>query len=414
VGWLAAGACLIVAACSNGNSGGTATPAPTPTPVPTPTPTPTPLPVTGVTSTQIAKFAAPWSFAFLPDGRMLVTERPASASQLLNPIDPGRFNLVDTSGNISVLSGLPANVGLLDVKIDPGYSTNHQIYVSFMERDPTAPRAGRSAADPSVDPAGLALARATLTVSATGVGQISDVRVIWRQAPKTAGVAGSGEPGGRIAFSPDGKYLFLTAGDRQELDPWIQRLDNTLGKVIRIFPDGSIPPDNPYVGRADALPEIWTFGHRNPYGLAFDAAGQLWENEMGPAGGDELNLLVPKANFGWPLVSYGNHYDGGGIPKPSPGDGFVASALVWTPVIAPSDMLFYRGSHFGNWNGDAILTGLQSKGLVRVRITGTTATEVQRIDMGVRIRAIEEAPDGALWVLEDQPSGRLLRLAPVF
>jgi glucose/arabinose dehydrogenase len=155
-------------------------------------------------------------------------------------------------------------------------------------------------------------------------------------------------------------------------------------------------------------------GHRNPYGLAFDAAGQLWENEMGPMGGDELNLLEKTNNYGWPNVSYGNNYDGGLIPKPAAGDGFAPSAYWWTPVIAPSNMIFYSGNVFGDWRGDAIISGLMSKGLVRVRVSGTTAKEVQRIDLGARIRSVTEGPDGAIWVMEDQPMGRLLKLSPVF
>lgn len=353
--------------------------------------------------------------AFLPDGRMLVTERPPVPTTLLNPIESGRLRLVAATGSVSApILGLPVNVGLLDIKLDPQFASNSRVYLSFMERDPAAPRKGRDAADTAIDPAGLALAKGTLRFSATGVAEVADATVIWRQAPKIVSYPGSGEPGGRIAFSPDGTYLYLTAGDRQELDPYIQDLTNTLGKTIRLYPDGSIPTSNPYYGRAGALAEIWTVGHRNPYGLAFNASGQLWQHEMGPKGGDELNLIEPTKNYGWPLVSYGDNYDGSPLPKPTAGDGFAMSAYWWTPVIAPSDMIFYSGAMFGDWRGDAIISGLQSDGLVRVRFNGNTAEEVQRIALGARIRAVAQAPDGAIWVLEDQPTGRLLRLMPVF
>ena len=237
--------------------------------------------------------------------------------------------------------------------------------------------------------------------------------VLWRQAPKIVSLPGSGEPGGRMAFSPDGRYLFVTAGIRQEFAP-AQDLAGTLGKIIRLNADGSVPGDNPFSGKAGALPEIWTLGHRNAYGLAFDASGRLWSSEQGPRGGDEFNAVVAGGNYGWPNVSNGDHYDGGVIPDHTPGDGFLAPAVSWSPVVAPAGMIFYSGSLFAAWRGDAILTGLQSAGIVRVRLNGGAATEVQRVSLGARIREVEQGPDGALWVLEDGPSGgRLLKLTPV-
>lgn len=368
--------------------------------------------VTGVNSTVMASFAAPWTLAFMPDGQMLVTERPASASTQDDTTAPGALWLVTATGsNSTAITGVPANVGVLDVKLAPDFATSRSVYVSYMERDPTAPRVGRNAADRGAQPVGLAVMRGTLAVGAL---QLTNVTTIWRQAPKIVSNIGSGEPGGRMAFSPDAQYLFIASGDRQELDAtFLFRLDNNLGKIVRIKPDGSIPSDNPYVATAGALPEIWTLGHRNQYGLVFNAAGDLWEAEMGPEGGDELNLIQPKSNYGWPAVSYGNHYGGGSIPKPAAGDGYAASAYWWTPVIAPSEMIFYSGTLFPDWKGDAILSGLASEALIRARITGTTAQEVQRISMGNRIRCVREAPDGSLWILEDQPSGRLIRLTPI-
>jgi glucose/arabinose dehydrogenase len=201
-------------------------------------------------------------------------------------------------------------------------------------------------------------------------------------------------------------------------------LGNTLGKVIRLTLDGRVPADNPYANTPNALPEIWAFGLRNPYGVAFDSAGTMWEAEHGPAGGDELNVIESSKNYGWPSVSYGNHYDGGLIAKPAPGDGYAPAAKWWTPAIAPSSMLFYNGGEFAAWNGDLIISALLSKALIRVHVSGNSVanglgTEVQRIDMLERMRAVAQAPDGSLWVLQDgmdksDHTGQLIKLAPVF
>lgn len=396
--WVAAGllaSLLMLAGCGGGSNNS----APPPPP---------PRPIASVQSTPITSFAAPWSMVFLPDGRLLVTERVYGGGV------PGNLWLVTQGGVTAPIAGLPTNVGMLDVVLHPAFGLNHTIYLSFIEPGgPNEPRVGRGAGDPTLNPAGLAVATATLTLGSDGGAQLSDVKVIWRQVPKIVSFPGSGEPGGRMTFSPDGKYLFVAAGDRQEFEP-VQQLDNTLGKVVRLYPDGTPPSDNPFVGKTGALPEIWTLGHRNPYGLAFDANGVLWENENGPKGGDELNLIQPGLNYGWPSVSYGSAYTGEKYPEPMPGDGFAPAAVVWTPAIAPSGMIFYSGNLFAAWRGDAVITGLVSKALVRVHFTGSTAAEVQRIDMGARMRAILQAPDGAIWALEDAPTGRLLKLAPVF
>ena len=395
---------LALTACGGGSS----TPASAPPPAPTPPPPP---PITGVTSTPVATFAAPWSMAFLPDGRLLVTERIYDNVSL-----PGNLWLVTQAGAMSAIAPLPANFGVLDVLPDPNFLHNQKVYLTFLEpAGPNDPRVGRNAADPSRASYGLALATATVVFDASGGATLSQFSVIWRQTPKIVSFSGSGEPGGKMAFSPDLKYLFLTAGDRQELDiAFVFSLANTLGKTIRLFPDGSVPPDNPFAGQPGALPEIWTLGHRNQYGLAFAPDGRLWEHENGPLGGDEFNPLAPGNNYGWPAVSYGSDYLGNKYPEPAPGDGYTMAAIQWTPAIAPSAMVFYSGSMFAAWQGDAILTGLQSHGLVRIHTQDATASEVQRIPLGARIRSIVESSDGALWVLEDTPSGRLLKLAPTF
>lgn len=359
----------------------------------------------------VATLPSPWAMVFLPDGRMLVTERPAPGL-LLNPTAPGNLRLVTQAGQVSApITGLPANVGVLDVILDPHFAQNHIIYFSYIDRDPTAPRIGRDAADTRIDPAGIAVVRAVIDVDAVGGPALTTSTVIWHQFPDIVSFPGSGEPGGRLTFSPDGTYLFIAAGDRQEFAP-VQSLDNTLGKIVRIFPDGSIPPDNPYVGVAGALPEIWSLGHRNQYGLTFTHDGTLWEHEMGPMGGDELNIIQPRVNFGWPNVSYGNGYDGTLFPKPAPNDGFAPSVLWWTPVIAPSSMIVYTGTAFPQWQDDFIISGLQSKGLVIVQPWGTTAIEIARVDLGGRVRDVVQGPDGSLWALYDQPDGRLIQLKP--
>ncbi|UZK65165.1 PQQ-dependent sugar dehydrogenase [Sphingomonas sp. M1-B02] len=387
-------ALLALAACGGGGGGGggsvvtpTPTPSPTPAPAPAPTPTPSPTatPITSVRSTTVATFASPWAMVFLPDGRALVTEKG------------GALRLVTQAGAVSAaLGGVPAVAaggqgGLLDVALHPDFATNRLVYLSFAES--------------GTGGAGLAVARGTLAED--GSPRLSGTSVIWRQTPK---VSGANHFGGRMAFGPTG-HLFVTAGERQQGSP-AQDLTKTLGKVVRLNADGSVPADNPFVATAGARPEIWSFGHRNPYGLFFDQVGRLWENEMGPEGGDEFNLIARGGNYGWPNASNGQDYGGGNIPDHAAGDGFVAPLAWWTPVIAPGGMILYSGTLFAPWQGDAILAGLVSGGLVRVRFSATSAAEVQRIGLGQRIREVEQGPDGAIWVLEDGAAGRLRRLVP--
>ena len=372
------------------------TPTPTPSPSPSPSPTPTNLAVSDVAGVAVriqamATLATPWSFNFLPSGR-IVTSQVLEGVRVLTP-----------GGTPSaVATGMPARVnGIFDIVPSPNYTADRRIFVSFSEFGPVEP-------DPTLRKAGLAVFSAQLDTRVDGAPALRDVKVIWRQVPK---YYTAGEYGGKLAFSPDGRYLFITNGDRQTFDP-AQALDNTVGKTIRIFPDGRIPRNNPGATIAGWAPEVWTIGHRNPYGIAFDAAGQQWQSEHGPKGGDEFNLIIRGGNYGWPKVSWGDNYDGGPIPKPTPGDPYVAPATHWTPAIAPAGMIFYHGSLFPAWRGKAILGGLVSQGLVIVETNGRRAAEIDRLPLRARIRDLREGPDGALWVLEDAPTGRLLRLTP--
>lgn len=374
---------LLLWLCACGGEDGTPTsPAPTPTPTPTPSPTPTPPPTTMVSTSPIATFDNPWAMVFMPDGRMLVTERT------------GRLRLVTAGGQVTTVTGTPAVAdagqgGLLDVALDPNFTANQRVYLSYAE-------AGS-------DGTGLAVARGTL---AGDGGSLTGVSVIWRQTPKIANE--SRHFGGRLAFGLDQK-LYITAGERHQGAP-AQDMAGTLGKIVRINADGSIPSDNPFIGTSGARTEIWTLGHRNPYGLAFTADGRLFESEMGPEGGDEFNLITRGANYGWRIVSEGN--DGEILPRHSTRPDLSAPLVSWTPVIAPGGMIQYSGSRFVGWKDDFILAGLVSGGLVRVRVSGNTASEVARINLNARIREVEQGPDGAIWVLEDGGSGRLLRLDP--
>jgi glucose/arabinose dehydrogenase len=331
--------------------------------------------------TELADFEVPWALEFVPDGRLLVTEQKGS----LKLYTPG-------TGAIATIEGaLPAVAyggqgGLSDIVLHPHFAENGFVYLSYAE-----PGSG--------DTRGAAVARGKLTLTPTG-GSIAGLEVIWRQSPK---VDGGGHYSHRIAFAPDGK-LFISSGDRQKFDP-AQDMQANLGKVIRLNDDGSVPNDNPFNG-AGVTPQIWTLGHRNPLGLAFDAQGKLWELEMGPQGGDELNLVVRGENYGYPIVSNGDHYDGKVIPDHPTRPEFKAPAAFWNPVISPSSLMIYSGSEFPEWRGNAFIGGLSSQSIVRIEFDGESAREAERFPMGMRIRAVEQGPDGAIWVLEDEREGR--------
>ncbi len=374
---------VALAGCGGDDGDGPVNPAPTPTPSPSATATSTP-PVTAVDQRVVASFDNPWAMVFLPDGRMLVTEKP------------GRLQLVTQTGTRVQVANVPrvtysGQLGLQDVVLDPGFASNGRIWLSY--------------AEPATGGQQLAVARATLNVA--GTPRLDDVTVIWRATPATTG----GQLGARLAFAPDGRTLFISSGERQQGTP-AQDLSGTLGKIVRIALDGSPAAGNPFATTAGARAEIWSLGHRNPYGLVFASDGRLFESEMGPAGGDEFNLIEAGRNYGWPRVSEGDNYDGSPIPRHASNTAFTAPLVSWTPVIAPGGMIQYRGSAFSGWNGDFLLAGLTQQGLVRVRVTGTTAREMARISLGARIREVEEGPNGSLWVLRDGDSGALVELTP--
>ncbi|HEY6545260.1 MAG TPA: PQQ-dependent sugar dehydrogenase [Dokdonella sp.] len=337
-------------------------------------------------ATPLATFDEPWAMAFLPDGRVLVTEKQGRLKLLVPGAQP-----LDIRGVPEVAYG--GQGGLGDIALHPSFADNHHVYLSYAEKGEGGAR-------------GAAVARATLTLDATG-GSLSDVSVIWRQQPK---VSGNGHYAHRLLFGPDGK-LWISSGDRQKFDP-AQDMQANLGKLLRLEDDGRVPADNPFAKDGGVAAQVWSLGHRNPLGIAFDRAGRLWEVEMGPEGGDELNLIVRGANYGYPIVSDGDHYDGRDIPDHATRPEFAAPKLAWTPVISPSSLVIYSGTPFRDWDGDALIGGLSSEALVRVEFSGETAREAARYDMGKRIRAVKQAPDGSLHLLEDGASGRLLRLTP--
>jgi aldose sugar dehydrogenase len=336
-------------------------------------------------ATPVAAFDEPWAMTFLPDGRLLVTEKA------------GRLLVVTTAGEKSApVSGVPevdygGQGGLGDVVLHPDFAGNGVLYLSYAEAGEDGVR-------------GAAVMRAKLELTGNG-GALTDQQVVWRQDPK---VRGRGHYGHRIAFSPDG-YLFISSGERQHFTPAQDREQN-LGKVLRLNDDGSVPEDNPFADQGGVTAQIWTLGHRNPLGLAFGPDGRLWEHEMGPRGGDEFNLVVRGENYGYPIVSNGDHYDGRNIPDHDTRPEFEAPKEYWVPSISPAGLVIYTGDVFPEWQGDAILGGLGSQALVVVAIEGDTASEAARYPMGERIREVEQGPDGAIWLLEDGEGGRLLKL----
>ncbi|MDN5782366.1 MAG: PQQ-dependent sugar dehydrogenase [Luteimonas sp.] len=339
-------------------------------------------------TTEVASFDEPWAMAFLSDGRLLVTEKKGT----LKLVDPATGSSGDIKGVPEVDYGGQGGFG--DIALHPDFAANQVVYVSYAE-------AGDG------DTRGAAVARGTLALDDNGGGTLQDLKVIWRQVPK---VEGRGHYGHRLLFGKDGK-LWISSSERQKFDP-AQDMQSNLGKVIRLDDDGSVPADNPFADKGGVTAQVWSLGHRNLLGLAFDAQGRLWEDEMGPKGGDELNLIERGGNYGYPIVSNGDHYDGRDIPDHDTRPEFNAPKAWWSPVISPSSLMIYSGDMFPDWQGDGFIGGLSSQSLVRIEFDGDKAREAQRFDMGQRIRAVEQGPDGAIWLLEDGKGGRLLKLTP--
>ena len=372
------------------------------------------------TMTQVATFKLPWRLAFLPDGRMLVTEKV------------GPVWLVTQKGEKTPVENAPAVLyqgqgGMLGVFVSPKYATDHSVYLTY--------------AEPGDEPgtSGLAMARARLTIGES-TASLDGLQVLWRDMPKGRG----GQFGAAIAFSPDGQYLFLSVGDRQRMTP-AQDPNTQVGKILRLTLDGKPAPGNPMAGKtgATSLPlinpprdteaaktapvistytvsgqnlapsETWTSGHRTPYGLAFAPDGRLWEIEHGPRGGDELNLIEPGKNYGWPLVSYAVNYNGVPIASPDTRSDLAKPVIYWTPIIAPGNLMFYNGNMFPQWKGSALFGGMATQTLNRITFDGKGgATPAERWNVGHRIRDVEAGPDGALWMLEDANPGGLFRVTP--
>jgi glucose/arabinose dehydrogenase len=342
--------------------------------------------------TEVARgFDMPWALAFLPDGRMLVTEKAA-----------GTIRIVTAKGAKSApLAGLPAvdardQGGMLDVEVGPDFARSPMVYFSYAE-----PRDGGN---------GLAVARGRLMDGAAP--KLTDVQVIFRAQPT---LDSTKHFGGRLSFAPDG-MLFVTLGERSDLPGRVQaqKPDSHFGKTVRIMPDGTVPKDNPGAKLPSGRPEIWSWGHRNALAQAFDAQGQLWQVEMGPRGGDELNLVQAGKDYGWPTIGYGKEYSGAPIHSTSQAAGMEQPRYYWDPVISPSGMVVVRGSMFPAWRGNVLVGALSGKSLVRLVLDGARVTGEERLltERGERIREVAEAPDGALWLLTDDGDGKLLRVTP--
>ena len=336
----------------------------------------------------VSQFNSPWAMSFINSDNLLVTTKS------------GKLWLINTSGEQSLVSGVP-NVfaggqgGLGDVVLHPNYKKNKLVYVSYINSDD----AGRTRY--------ASVIRGTL--ENLDKPQLKNIETIWTQTPAQSG---KGHFSQRIAFGLDGTQhagkMFITSGDRQEQTP-AQKWDMALGKIIRLNEDGTIPTDNPFQDKGDLAKTFWTVGHRNALGIAFAKDGQLWAHEMGPRHGDELNLIVAGENYGWPIVSEGNHYGGTRIPAHETRPEFMNPKLYWVPTVAPSGLIFYEGDEFSEWNGNAFIGGLKSKALVRIGFNNGEPFEAERFSWSKRVREVEMGHDGAIWVLEDGSSGRLIK-----
>ena len=341
----------------------------------------------------IASFNNPWAMAFLPDGHSLVTEK-AGTLWLLDKSQQKRFAVTGTPDVTARGQG-----GLGDVIVHPDFKTNSTIYISYIERDPKD--------DPY---SGAVIERATLTISDSGAN-LSDRELIWHQSPK---VTGNGHYSHRMVISPDG-YLFITSGDRQKFTP-AQNMAMNLGKILRLNADGSVPQDNPFYGNGSVTEQIWTLGHRNPLGIDFDEQGNLWSHEMGPRHGDELNVIEKARNYGYPIVSQGDHYSGVKIPNHEEFPIYKAPVNAWVPAISPAGFIIYKGDLHKDWKGNGFIGGLSSEALVRVTFSQDgqkwSVEEAERYEWGKRVREVEQDDMGNIYVLEDKEGGRLIKLQP--
>ncbi|MEM9798385.1 MAG: PQQ-dependent sugar dehydrogenase [Pseudomonadota bacterium] len=341
---------------------------------------------TALTAQPTDTFDAAWAMATLPDGRMLVTEKE------------GNLVLVSAEGaRLGLIDGTPpaqdsGQGGMGDVILHPDFAQNGLIYMSPVEWE-----GGRS---------GAVIYRARLDLTETG-GTLSDLQRIWQQVPKGETTRHYSQ---RMAFGPDG-LLYVTSGDRGLQTP-SQDMGTNMGKILRLNDDGSPAAGNPFAADGGVAAEFWTTGHRNPLGLAFASDGTLWSHEMGPRGGDELNRIEAGSNYGWPVVSDGDNYSGVVIPDHDTTEQFTDPAISWNPVISPSGLVMYDGDLFSDWRGQAVMGGLSSQAVIRVAPGAGGAQEVARYSWGERIREVEQAPDGAIWALEDGYGGRLIRLTP--
>ncbi len=356
-------------------------------------------------SESFGTFNEAWAMAFLPDGDLLVSEKPGTLLLLdmkgLGDRSSSPPKGTDVRGAIvskAAVHNVPqvaygGQGGLGDIVVHPLFAENQWVFLSYAEQDSSGNK-------------GAVVVRAQLRLEPKSPS-LENIEVIWRQLPK---VTGEGHYSHRLAFGPDG-HLFITSGDRQKQSP-AQSWTQNLGKVIRLNADGSVPSDNPFQDKGKLAKSFWSIGHRNLLGIAFDQQGRLWTHEMGPKDGDEFNLIVGGDNYGWPIVSWGDQYSGVSIPNHDTRPDFNAPEVYWVPTVAPSGLIIYSGSMFKGWQGNAFIGGLRSQSLLRLEIKGDEAEEVERFAMKKRIREVEQGPDGALWVLEDRKGGRLLRLSP--
>ncbi len=378
----------LLAACGSGESATSAsdTGVVVPAPVPAPTASGTAAAARPFAVTEVASFDAPWAMAFLPDRRMLVTQK--GGQMLLVGADGTQRQVVATIPVDSAGQG-----GLMDVVPAPDFATSQRVYFSYS----VAGDGGK----------GVVLARGRLrpVEGNPGVERLGEIETLFRASPF---VSGDGHYSGRIAFAPDGQHLFFTNGERQKFDP-AQDPKATLGKVLRLTLDGK-PAGDPGLTAKGFHSAIWSYGHRNLLGIAFDAQGNLWEQEMGPKGGDEVNLILAGRNYGYPIVSDGDHYDGRPIPRHATRPDLEAPKVSWNPVISPGGLMVYSGAMFPQWRGDLFIGGLSSEALVRVDVNGTGAAKGDQWSMGTRIREVEQGPDGAIWLLGDGAGGKLMKL----